>query len=72
MKAVLIINGSFNQVTNTVKEAIAEARKRYHNTLWQEHEDLIEVRSLVTESNGYQHSGDTVLFKCSSSKFWAK
>ena len=72
MKAVLIINGSFNQVANSVKEAIIAASKRYRNTFWQEHEDIIEVRSLITEDNGYQHSGDTALFKCSSSKFWVK
>lgn len=72
MKAVLIINGSFNQVANTVKEAIKAASDRYRNTFWQEHEDIIEVRSLITEANGYQHSGDAVLFKCGSSRFWAK
>lgn len=72
MKVVLIINGSFNQVANSVEKAIAAASKRYRNTFWQEREDTIEVRSLVTEPNGYQHTGDTVLFKCFSSKFWAK
>lgn len=71
MKVVLIINGSFNQVANSVKEAITEVSKHYRNTFWQEREDLIEVRKLITEPNGYQHSGDTV-FKCNSSKFWAK
>lgn len=72
MKAVLIINGSFNQVANSAKEAIAIASKRYRNTVWQEREDLIEVRNLVVEDNGYQHSGNSILFKCGSSKFWAK
>ena len=72
MKAVLIINGSFSQVTNTVKEAIKVASERYCNTFWQERKDSIEVRPLVVESNGYQHSGDTVLFECKSSEFWAK
>ena len=72
MKVVLIINGSFSQVANSVKEAIAAASKCYKNTVWQEREDIIEVRNLVTENNGYQHSGSAVLFKCSSSKFWVK
>lgn len=72
MKVVLVINGSFNQVNNSLEEAILVASKRYINTFWQEREDVIEVRSLVTESNGYQRIGDTVLFKCNSSKFWAK
>lgn len=72
MKTVLIINGSFNQIADSVKEAIEIASKRYCNTFWQEREDYIEVRSLVVEPNGYQHSGDTILFECKSSKFWAK
>lgn len=72
MKVVLVINGSFNQVNNSLEESILVAIKRYINTFWQEREDVIEVRNLVTESNGYQHIGDTVLFKCNSSKFWAK
>ena len=71
MKVVLVINGSFNQVNNSLEESILVASKRYINTFWQEREDVIEIRNLVTESNGYQHTGDTVLFKCNSSKFWA-
>lgn len=72
MRAVLIINGSSIQATNSVKEAVTTASNRYRNTCWQEREDLIEVRNLVIEPNGYQHTGESILFKCSSSKFWAK
>lgn len=73
-KVALIINGAFNLglTVNSLNEAISQAKERYKNTFWQEREDTIEIRKLITEPNGYQHVDKTVMFRCQSSKFWVK
>ena len=72
MKKILIINRAFNTVVDSVEEAISIAKSRYKDVFFQECQDTIEVRNLITEHNGYQHESKEILFSCHSSKFWAK
>lgn len=70
MEVVLIINGSFNQIAKSVEDALNKARIMYKDICYQEHCDVIEVRELITEQNGYKHEGTKILTKCESKIFW--
>lgn len=71
MEVAIIKNGSFVQRSNSVEEAIETVRGWYANIIWQERKDTIEVRNIVIESNGYEHTGHDVLFERDSSYFWS-
>lgn len=70
MKVVIVKNCSFMCVRNSIEEAIATIASWYKNIKWQEKVEEIEIRNHVVEPNGYEHTGDEVLYKCLSSNFW--
>lgn len=66
-----LINGWCRIIAKTKSELKFKIKQLYKNTIWQEKEDTIAVYNLVTESNGYTHTGNE-LFRVNSSRFWSK
>lgn len=58
-------------LADTKCELRFKLKQLYKDIFWQQKEDTIAVYELVTESNGYQHTGKE-LFRVKSSRFWAK
>lgn len=58
-------------IADTKCELRSKLKQLYKDIFWQQKEDTIAVFELITESNGYQHTGKE-LFRVKSSRFWAK
>lgn len=66
-----LINAWCRIIAETKSELKYKLKQLYKNTIWQQKEDTIAVYNLVTESNGYTHTGNE-LFRINSSRFWSK
>lgn len=67
--------GLINSYARVFADSLGELRLKlkdfYKNTFWQEIDDDIAVYPIITESNGYQHTGDE-MFRVTSKRFYAK
>ena len=66
-----LINSYAQVFANTKAELKTKLKEFYKNTFWQEKDDDIAVYPIVTESNGYQHTGKE-MFRVTSKRFYAK
>ena len=68
----IVKNGSYMCTRENLEEALKTVFKWYERTYWQQRIDKIEVRTIVIETNGYEHISKEVLFAEESSYFWCK
>ena len=66
-----LINAYAHFFGDTKAELRTKLKAFYKDTFWQEKDDDIAVCPIITESNGYQHTG-AEMFRVTSKRFYAK